>query len=81
MAVNLIFKNNIVADSRIVFGGIAPYPFRATKAEAALKGKGVKDTTAAVCRAATDGVQPMSNNGYKVDATRGILEEALSLLT
>jgi len=81
VAVNLIFKNNIVADSRIVFGGIAPYPFRATKAEAALKGKGVKDTTAAVCRAATDGVQPMSKNGYKVDAAKGILEEALSLLT
>jgi xanthine dehydrogenase YagS FAD-binding subunit len=81
VAVNLIFKNNIVADSRIVFGGIAPFPFRAIKAEAALKGTGVKDTIAAVCRAATDGVQPMSNNGYKVDATRGILEEALSLLS
>ena len=81
VAINLIFKNNIVSDSRIVLGGIAPYPFRATKAEAALKGKGVKDTIAAVCRAATDGVQPMSKNGYKVDAARGILEEAISLLT
>ncbi|MDI7259876.1 MAG: xanthine dehydrogenase family protein subunit M [Thermodesulfobacteriota bacterium] len=80
VAVNLAFKGDLVFDSRIVFGGIAPFPFRATKSEATLKGKGVKEAMAAVCRAATDGAKPMSHNGYKVDATRGILEEALSLL-
>lgn len=80
VAVNLTLKNNIVSDSRIVFGGVAPYPFRAIKAEATLKGKGVKDAMATACKAAIDGAQPMNNNGYKVDATKGILEEALSLL-
>jgi len=80
VAVNLNLKNNIVADSRVVFGGIAPFPLRATKVEAALKGKEVKECISAACKAAADGAKPLSHNGYKVDATKGILEEALSHL-
>jgi len=78
VAVNLIPKGNVVADSRIVFGGIAPFPLRATKVEAALKGKEVKNVIGTACKAATDGAQSLSQNGYKVDAAKGILEEALS---
>jgi CO/xanthine dehydrogenase FAD-binding subunit len=70
----------MVADSRVVFGGIAPFPLRSTKTESILKGKEVKDCISAACKAAVDGAQPLSKNGYKVDATRGILEEALSRL-
>lgn len=80
VAVNLIIKNNVVADSRVVFGGIAPFPFRSTKTESILKGKTVKECISPACKAAVDGAQPLSNNGYKVDATKGILEEALSHL-
>ncbi len=80
VAVNLIIKNNVVADSRVVFGGIAPFPFRSMKTESILKGKAVKECISPACKAAVDGAQPLSNNGYKVDATRGILEEALSHL-
>ncbi len=78
VAVNLNLKNNIVADSRIVFGGIAPVPLRSTKTESVLKGKEVKECISAACKAAVDGAQPLSKNGYKVDAVKGILEEALS---
>jgi xanthine dehydrogenase YagS FAD-binding subunit len=81
VAVNLTLKNNVVTDSRIAFGGIAPFPLRSTKAEAALKNKGVKESVPAACKACVDGAQPLSNNGYKVETTKGILEEALSLLT
>jgi xanthine dehydrogenase YagS FAD-binding subunit len=80
VAVNLTLKNNVVADSRIAFGGIAPFPMRSIKAEAALKGKEVKESLPAACKACVDGAQPLKNNGYKVEATGGILEEALSLL-
>ncbi len=80
VAVNLILKNNIVTDSRIVFGGIAPFPIRRTKAETTLKGKTVKDAMDAVCKAAIEGAQPLGHNGYKMDAAKGILEEALSYL-
>jgi xanthine dehydrogenase YagS FAD-binding subunit len=78
VAVNLNLKNNIVADSRVVFGGIAPFPLRSTKTESILKGKEVKECISAACKAAVDGALPLSQNGYKVDAAKGILEEALS---
>jgi xanthine dehydrogenase YagS FAD-binding subunit len=80
VAINLSLKNKIVADSRVVFGGIAPFPLRSTKTESILKGKEIKECISAACRAAVDEAQPLSKNGYKVDATRGILEEALSHL-
>ncbi len=80
VAVNLTLKNNVVTDSRVAFGGIAPFPLRSTKAEAALKNKVVKESVPAACKACVDGAQPLRNNGYKVEATKGILEEALSLL-
>lgn len=77
VAVSLSLKNSIVDQARIAFGGLAPFPMRAVKAEAALKGKGIKDAIAAACKAAVDGAQPLSQNGYKVDAAKGILEQAL----
>ncbi len=77
VAVNVSLKGNIVDQARIAFGGLAPFPLKAVKAEAALKGKGLKDAIAAACKAATDGAEPLSQNGYKVNAAKGILEEAL----
>jgi xanthine dehydrogenase YagS FAD-binding subunit len=77
VAVNLSLKNGIVDQARIAFGGLAPFPMRSVKAEAALKGKGIKEAITAACKAATDGAEPMSHNGYKVDAAKGILEQAL----
>lgn len=77
VAVSLSLKNSLVDQARIVFGGLAPFPMRAVKAEAALKGKGIKEAIAAACKAATDGAEPMSHNGYKIDAAKGILEQAL----
>jgi xanthine dehydrogenase YagS FAD-binding subunit len=80
VAIHLSLKDKIVADSRVVFGGIAPFPLRSAKTESILKGKEVKECISEACQAAVDGAKPLSKNGYKVDATRGILEEALSHL-
>jgi len=77
VAVSLSLKNNFVDQARIAFGGLAPFPMRAVKAETILKAKGVKDAISAACQECTDGAQPLSQNAYKVDAVRGILEEAL----
>jgi xanthine dehydrogenase YagS FAD-binding subunit len=76
----VVMKGDAVADARIVFGGVAPFPLRATGAEAALKGKRIMDGMAAACEAAIKGAEPLSNNGYKVKATKGLLEKALSSL-
>ena len=65
-------------EARIVFGGIAPYPLRVLKAEEAIKNKAIKDAVGNACSAAVAEARPLSNNGYKVKATRGILEQALT---
>jgi xanthine dehydrogenase YagS FAD-binding subunit len=80
VAVNLTLKDKLVADARVVFGGIAPFPLRSSKTEVVLKGKEVKNSIMQACQAAVDGTAPLSKNAYKVEATRGVLEEALSLL-
>jgi xanthine dehydrogenase YagS FAD-binding subunit len=77
VAVTVTLRNSIVSDARIVLGGVAPYPFRAIGAEAALKGKKIGDAIGAAAQAAVAGAQVLSNNGYKVKAAKGILEQAL----
>jgi xanthine dehydrogenase YagS FAD-binding subunit len=66
VAVNLILKNNVIADSRIVFGGLAPFPFRSVKAEAVLKGKQVREAMAASSRQATEGAAALSGNAIRL---------------
>jgi xanthine dehydrogenase YagS FAD-binding subunit len=80
VAATLTLRNNIVLDARIVLGGVAPYPFRAIGAEAVLKGKKIGDAIGATTKAAVEGSQVLSNNGYKVKAAKGIIEEALASL-
>jgi xanthine dehydrogenase YagS FAD-binding subunit len=80
VAAMLVMKGSVVSDAHIVLGGVAPYPYRSARAEAALKGKVIKDGMAAACKAATEGAKPLSGNGYKVKAVQGITEEALTSL-
>ncbi len=81
VAAVVTLKGGVVSDARIVFGGVAPIPWRASKAEAALKGKTVQAGMDGACKAAVEGAEPLSGNGYKVKAVQGILEEALTSLT
>jgi len=81
IAVSLALKGTIAADARVVFGGIAPFPLRSAKAEAALKGKELKNAVPAACAACVEGAQPLSKNSYKIDAAKGILEQALTMLS
>ena len=80
VAVHLTLKSSNVADSRVIFGGVAPFPFRCVKAETALKGHGTREATKAACSAATEGVEPLKKNEYKVAAAKGLLEKALDLI-
>jgi xanthine dehydrogenase YagS FAD-binding subunit len=81
VAVSVTLSRGVVTDARIVFGGVAAVPLRATGAEAALRGKRLKDGMDAACQAAVEGARPLSNNNYKVESARGILAEALASLT
>ena len=80
VAAIVAFKDDVILDARIVLGGVGPVPLRATDSEAALKGKKIRDAIGIACKAAVEKARPMSSNGYKVKAIRGILEEALSSL-
>ena len=80
IAAMITLKGDTVSEARIFLGGVAPFPFRAARAEMALKGKTVRDGMADACKAVIEGAQPLSNNGYKVKAVQGITEKALTYL-
>ncbi|MBA2679572.1 MAG: xanthine dehydrogenase family protein subunit M [Ktedonobacteraceae bacterium] len=71
-----------VRDARIAFGGVAHKPWRATKAEAVLRGA---LATEAVFRQAADAeladAQPLHENAFKVPLVRNILVRTLLDLT
>jgi xanthine dehydrogenase YagS FAD-binding subunit len=78
VAALLTMKDGVVQDARIVLGGVAPVPYRAFKAEEALKGKRLDEPTAAAAGlAATDGARPMTKNAYKVPLTQAVVKRAL----
>jgi len=81
LAAMVTFKDDVVSGVRIVLGGVAPVPLRATGAEEALRGKRVRDSIVAACTGAVEGARPLSSNGYKVKAAKGMMEKALSSLT
>lgn len=81
VAVNLTVSSGEITSSRVVFGGVAPAPYRDAGVEGELNGAGASsvdiDQVAAVALA---GATPLQNNGYKVDVAKGVLKEALSQL-
>ncbi len=74
--------DGMVRDARIAFGGVAHVPWRATKAEAVLRGA---SATEEVFRQAADAelasAQPLRDNAFKVPLARNILVRTLLDLT
>jgi xanthine dehydrogenase YagS FAD-binding subunit len=78
VAAMVTVQNGVVVDARIVLGGVAPIPYRALKAEAAIKGKPLNEASAAAAGlAAVDGARPLAKNGYKVPLTQAVVKRAL----
>jgi xanthine dehydrogenase YagS FAD-binding subunit len=72
----------VVRDARIAFGGVAHKPWRATRAEAALRGAPAAEET--FLRAADEELadaQPLPDNGFKVTLVRTTLSLVLRELT
>jgi xanthine dehydrogenase YagS FAD-binding subunit len=71
----------IVADARVVLGHVATIPWRSKAAEQALVRKPIAEAAAAAAgRAAVQGAEPMTQNGYKVELTAALVRRtALSL--
>jgi xanthine dehydrogenase YagS FAD-binding subunit len=78
VAAMVTVKDGVVADARIVLGGVAPIPYRAAKAEAALIGKPLDEANATAAGvAAVDGARPLAKNAYKVPLTQAVVKRAL----
>jgi xanthine dehydrogenase YagS FAD-binding subunit len=69
---------NTVSSARVVMGAVAPIPWRAQAAEAALVGKPINEETAtAAAEAALSGARPLSQNGYKVQVAKTAVKRAI----
>jgi xanthine dehydrogenase YagS FAD-binding subunit len=81
-AVALKAAGGVVTDARVVLGQVAPIPWRSAKAEKTLVGKPVGAAAAETAgRAAVEGAEPMTDNGYKVDLVNTLVRRMVSSLT
>lgn len=71
--------NNNVAKVGLVLGGVAPIPWRASRAEQFLTGKTLnEDVIAEAAKLAVEGAQPLEKNAYKVPLTQTLVRRALA---
>jgi xanthine dehydrogenase YagS FAD-binding subunit len=74
----LAMNGDTVRSARVVMGAVAPVPWRAEAAEAALAGKRItEDVAQAAAEAALTGAKPMSRNGYKVQIAKTAVKRAV----
>jgi xanthine dehydrogenase YagS FAD-binding subunit len=77
-SVALSLDGQTIRDARVVMGAVAPIPWRAPAAEAALKGKRFSEETAiAAADAALTGAKPLTSNAYKVQIARTAVKRAI----
>lgn len=77
-SVALALDGGTIRDARVVMGAVAPIPWRAPAAEAALKGKRISEETAiAAADAALAGAKPLSHNAYKIQIARTAVKRAI----
>ena len=76
--VNLNISGGQIREARIVLGSVAPTPIRARKAEEILAGANASPSLAArAAEAAVESATPLSQNAYKVQLARVMLERTL----
>ena len=71
-------KNGVWEDGRIVLGGVAPVPWAAEEADKFLKGQTLDEKSAKeAAQRALVGARPLSDNAFKVDIAKGMIQRAL----
>ena len=82
VAAALDIAGGMIRDVRIALGGVAPVPWRATKAEAALRGaSATEEVFGRAADAELAGARPQPGNAFKVPLTRSTLVRTLLDLT
>jgi xanthine dehydrogenase YagS FAD-binding subunit len=78
VACAITLEGGICKEARIVLGGVAPVPWRATSAEEAIKGKAIDSTRAEEAGlAAVAHATPLSMNEYRVALTQSLVKRAI----
>jgi xanthine dehydrogenase YagS FAD-binding subunit len=68
----------LIRQARLVLGGVAPIPWRSPAGEAVLEGQPPSSALASRAAAvALAGAQPLSNNAFKVEIGRALIERAV----
>lgn len=79
-SVSLEMEGDTARAARVCLGAVAPVPWRAAGAEAALAGKKVTPETAAqAAEAAVAGAAPLAQNAYKIGIARAAVRRAILL--
>jgi xanthine dehydrogenase YagS FAD-binding subunit len=79
VAVALDVDGGVVRDCRIALGAVAHVPWRAERAEAALRGQpATQESFAAAADAELAGARPLRENAYKVPLARATLVRTLA---
>ncbi|HEV7177906.1 MAG TPA: xanthine dehydrogenase family protein subunit M [Solirubrobacteraceae bacterium] len=82
VAAALEIDGDAIADARIALGGVAPKPWRAWRAEDALRGRPATEATfLQAADAELADARPLAGNAFKVDLTRRTLAAVLQQLT
>jgi len=81
VAVQLTMEGGKVKDARVVLGGVAPTPLRASAVEQALIGNALtEDLARQAGQIAVQGARPLSHNAYKVQLTNNLVQRALTTI-
>jgi xanthine dehydrogenase YagS FAD-binding subunit len=81
VAVAVSLEAGKISKARVVLGGVAPIPWRATEAEAALVGKALDESSwKAAGEGAVHGAEPLGQNAYKIPLAKGLVFRALQSL-
>jgi xanthine dehydrogenase YagS FAD-binding subunit len=81
VAATMRLEHGHVADARLVLGGVAPIPWRASAAEQELLGAEVSDALfARAAEAALSDAEPLQHNAYKVSLAKALIQRALTTL-
>jgi len=82
LALSLDVQAGVVADSRVVFGGIAGRPWRETTVESLLKGKTLgPDLLTEIPAHALANAAPLKYNAMKIEMAKGLLASGLAQLS
>lgn len=80
-AVALDISGGAIRDARVALGGVATKPWRATAAEAALKGNApTEDVFRAAAEAELAAARPQAFNGFKVELCKRVIAQALKVV-